>query len=461
MTHTKLFTGIFAAGAAVMVAAHAPQQAGGQEQTAQPTVHARIESIDPSVLPKLAVPEFIPLSNEPDVVAAAKTIGDVLWDDLAYEKEFYLLPRDILKTVPRPANVDQVSIDRWKELGADGVIVGSVRKNGDQIVAEARLLRVKDGALAVGKQYTGSLRSVADGGRVYAHSFADEVHKTRGVRGVALTKLAFSSDRDGGRMKGPVGERDISNIYRADYDGANQTRLTYTRSLDIAPVWEPNNASILYTSYRTGYPDLILQSLKDARAPLMPARGSTQVHNFLGVWSPDATKIAFMSNRDGNPEIYVVNRDGSGMRRVTNHPMNDTTPTWAPSGTQLAFTSDRGGSPQIYVVNLDGTGLNRISTEGYCDRATWSRPPLNEIAYTSRVGGGYEIRIFDFQTRTSRSITDGIGSNESPAFAPNGRHLAFVSDRTGRQQIYTIARDGTDLRQITKVGTNRYPSWSE
>jgi TolB protein len=141
--------------------------------------------------------------------------------------------------------------------------------------------------------------------------------------------------------------------------------------------------------------------------------------------------------------------------------MNDATPTWSPTGTQIAFTSDRGGTPQVYIVNVDGTGLNRISTEGYCDRATWSPAPLNEIAYTSRAGGGYEIRIFDFNTRTSRAITDGIGSNESPAFAPSGRHLAFVSDRSGRPQIYTIARDGTNLRQITKVGSNKFPNWSQ
>jgi TolB protein len=123
--------------------------------------------------------------------------------------------------------------------------------------------------------------------------------------------------------------------------------------------------------------------------------------------------------------------------------------------------SDRTGSPQIYIADVDGTGLRRISTESYCDRPTWSAPPLNEIAYTCRGGGGYQIMLYDFATGTSKPISDGIGSNESPAFAPNGRHIAFVSDRTGRQQIYTMHRDGTGLRQITKTGTNKYPNWSQ
>ena len=175
---------------------------------------------------------------------------------------------------------------------------------------------------------------------------------------------------------------------------------------------------------------------------------------------PDGTKIAFTSVRDGNHEIYVINRDGSGVRRVTSHPSVDVTPTWSPTGTQIAFTSDRTGSPQIYIINADGTGTRQITRESFCDRPTWSPAPYNEIAYASREGGGYNIRVYDFANNGSRAITDGIGSSESPAFAPNGRHLAFVSNRAGKEQIFTIARDGKDIRQITRTGANRYPNWS-
>ena len=89
-------------------------------------------------------------------------------------------------------------------------------------------------------------------------------------------------------------------------------------------------------------------------------------------------------------------------------------------------------------------------------------PPLNEIAYASRVGGGYDIRIFELRdARVNGTITDGIGSNESPAFAPNGRHIAFVSDRTGTPQIYTIARDGTRPAPDHQGRAQRYPNWSQ
>jgi TolB protein len=464
MTHFKFFTAVFACGAALVLTAQTPQQPPAGQDPQDPGAVRAVLLGDPGSPPKLAVPEFIPLSKEPEVVAAAKTMGDVLWDDFAFEKEYYMFARDVLRTVPRPTSPDQVPLNRWKELNADVVIVGTVAKSGDGIVVEARLIRVADGSMIVGKKYSGTTKAVTDGGRIFAHSIADEVHKFRNLRGVAKTKLAFSSDRDGARMKGPVGDRDISNIYQSDYDGANQSRLTVNRSIDIAPAFSPDGTVLAYTSYKSGYPDIILQSLRDARMPTTPARGSADVQNYLAAWSPDGTRLAFMSTREGggNSEIYVVNRDGSGLRRLTNHPGADSTPTWAPTGQQIAFTSDRSGSPQIYIINVDGTGIQRIDCDSsWCDRATWSRAPLNEIAYASRSGAGFDIRIFDFQTRTSHTITDGIGSNESPAFAPNGRHLAFSSDRSGRHQIYTIARDGTGLRQITKAGTNRYPSWSE
>jgi TolB protein len=462
MKPIRLLTFALAGCATMALTAQTQPPAAPQQPPRQPTEIELVINGAPGLPPKIAVPDFIPLSNEPETVAAAKTVGEVLWDDLNFEREFYLIPRDTYRSIPAATSTDQVALDRWKELGADGVVVGSIRKGPNGYVVEVRLLQVVGGRVAIGKQYSGSLNSVKDGGRIYAHTAADDIHQSqRQVRGVARTKLLFSSDRDGTRMKGPVGDRDISNIYRSDYDGANQTRITYTAGLDITPVWAPNGAEIAYASWRSGYSDIIVQSMVSGMPAQKPAKGSFDTQNYLPAWSPDGTKLAFMSSRDGNPEIYYMNRDGSGLRRVTNSPSIDVTPTWSPTGQQIAFVSDRTGRPQIYVVNIDGSGINKITNETACDRPTWSPAPFNEIAYTSQSGGGHDIRVYEFATGQTRTITDGTGSNESPAFSPNGRHIAFSSDRTGREQVYVIDRDGKNLRQITKTGRNRYPNWSQ
>jgi TolB protein len=458
MTKTILATLLTTVTAAVLVAQNPPPAPPAQPPQ-QPTPNEVITKVTgaPGLPPKLAVPDFIALSSDAETVAAAKLLGQVLWDDLNFEREFYLISRDTYRSIPQPAALDRVPVDRWKELGADGVVVGAVRRNGNDITVQVRLIEVASGGSAFAREYSGPAKNP----RFFAHTVSDEIHmQQRALRGVARTKLAFTSDRDGERLKGPVASRDIQNIYMADYDGANQTRVTVTGSLDITPAWSPDAKALAYTTYRTGFPDILVANVYGGGAPTRPARGTPTQHNFLPAWSPDGSKLAFMSPRDGNPEIYVVNRDGSGLRRLTNHPENDVTPTWSPTGNQIAFTSNRTGRPQIWIMNADGSGQQQITRETWCDRPTWSPAPFNEIAYASQAGGGYDIKIFDFETRSVRSITNGEGSNESPAFSPNGRHLAFVSSRAGKNQIFTIARDGNDLRQITKVGDNRFPNWS-
>lgn len=423
----------------------------------QDTVRLRISG-PPGLPPRLAVPEFIAGSNDAETVAAARMMAQVLYDDLAFEKEFYLIPRDTYKTIPQARSLTDVPLDRWKELGADGLIVGSVEQIADGTLVRFRLINVADGRSLLAKEYSGKVRSP----RIFPHTIADDVHEQQfGLQGVARTRIAFSSDRTGDRVTGTVEDRRTTNIYVVDYDGANEQRVSVARTLEIAPSWAPDGNAIAYTSYRTGVPDIIVQSLRGL-PPTFPARGGERVHNVLAAWSPDGTRLAFSSYRDGNSEIYVVDRDGSGLRRLTSHPAIDTTPTWSPTGQQIAWTSDRGGSPNIWVMNADGTQPRQLTREGHADRATWSPAPLNEIAYTSRRGGGHDIKIYDFATGTYRTLTtDGIGSNEQPSFSPTGRHVAFSSTRAGREQIFTIARDGTGLKQITRTGTNKYPNWSK
>jgi TolB protein len=451
----KTLTAVFVTTAAVgALLAQDPPPQPPQQQT--DTVRTVITG-GPGLPPRLAVPDFIAPGGDAEALAAAKLMGQVLWDDFNYEREFYMIARDTYRSIPQPATLDAVPLDRWKELGADGVVVGSVRREGQNFVVQVRLIEAASGRSAFGKEYAGPARNP----RYFAHTIADEIHMDqRQLPGVARTKLVFTSNRDNERMKGPTAARNIQNIYMSDYDGANQTRVTITPSLDITPVWSPDVRSIAYTSYVSGFPDIIVAEIFGKRTSSTPARGNERSHNFLPVFSPDGSRIAFMSNRDGNPEIYVMNRNGSNVRRLTNHPATDVTPTWAPTGNQLAFTSDRTGRPQIWIMNADGSGQQRITSESWCDRPTWSPAPFNEIAYASQAGGGYDIRVFDFATRSVKSITNGEGSNESPTFSPNGRHIAFSSSRAGRYQIFTVDRTGENVRQITRSGDNRFPNWS-
>ena len=422
----------------------------------QPSEIVTTISGDAGSAPRLAVPDFIPLSPDAETQAVAKTIGEVLWDDLNYEREFAFIPRDVYATIPKATSFNNVPFDRWRELNADGLIVGTVQKIATGFHVEMRLYNVRSQQPVYPRQYDGGANA-----RLYAHTIADEIHKSqRGLNGVARSKLTFDSDRDGERMSGTVQSRNIKEIYIADYDGENQKRVTVGRTLNITPRWSPDAKSIAYTSYRRGGANIFISNIFVGTLEEV-TKGDKVGENWLPAWSPDGTKVAFTSTRDGNPEIYVANRDGSGVRRLTNHPGIDISPTWSPSGTQIAFTSDRSGSPQIYIMGADGLGLSKKTSESYCDKPTWSPAPFNEIAYASRNGPGYDIKVLDLATGHIRQLTFGEGTNESPAFAPNGRHIAFMSTRSGKAQVFTIASDGKNLRQITRSGNNEKPDWSK
>ena len=441
---------LIAASAAVLA-----QQPATPPPAQQPTsVELRLTG-DPGTPPRMAVPDLLALTPDRETQEAAKIISEVVGDDLNFEREFALIPRDTYKSIPAAGSIDAVPFDRWRELGADGVIIGTAQKTATGIRVEMRLYNVRARQSAYGREYTGS----AANPRIYAHTMADELHDSqRSLRGVARTKLTFISDRNREAVLATVEKRDVKEVFIADYDGASQRRITINRTMNLTPSWSPDGRSIAYTSYRSGGADILISNIF-AGTMESPTKGVGQ--NYLPVFSPDGTRIAFTSNRDGNNEIYLMHRDGSNVSRLTNNPAIDVTPTWSPAGTQIAFTSERRGQPQIFVVNVDGTGLRQITFESYADRPTWSPPPYNEIAFAARTGPGFDIKILGIASGETRQITFGEGSNESPAWAPNGRHLAFMSTRAGRSQVFTVDRDGRNIRQITKDGNNTTPNWSQ
>jgi Tol biopolymer transport system component len=182
-------------------------------------------------------------------------------------------------------------------------------------------------------------------------------------------------------------------------------------------------------------------------------------------------KIAFVSARDGNQDIYAVHSDGSGLVRLTNDPANDQSPAWSPDRTRIAFVSDRTGTSELYVMTADGSQVVRRTFHGTDnEKPTWS-PDGKRIAYSALGGGGMEIWTVGADCGTAAAPLFGApGYDAQPAWSPSGSKIALVSDSVAYdfvRDIYVINADGTGFGapltnsfSFTRQQYYDRPSWS-
>ena len=184
--------------------------------------------------------------------------------------------------------------------------------------------------------------------------------------------------------------------------------------------------------------------------------------NISPAYSPDQKRLAFArSLGGGNSEIFLADRDGSNLHRLTHSSGIDTNPAWSPTGREIAFTSSRSGTPQIYIMDAEGSNLRRVTFDGnYNDGAEWS-PAGNRLLYSARKGGNnFRIATSDVVTLETAVLTSSQGSHETPSFSPDGMKIAYAMKLGGRTQIMVMDADGSDTLQLTHEGNNYAPAWS-
>lgn len=174
------------------------------------------------------------------------------------------------------------------------------------------------------------------------------------------------------------------------------------------------------------------------------------------------TRFAFSGKATGNKEIYVVDADGDGMRRITKNGSINLKPRWNPSGNAIAYTSFLNGNPDLYVADLAKAQIRRVSARTGINTGGTFSPAGNLLALTMSVGSDSEIFTIDAQSGAQVArLTASPGIDVSPTWSPDGSQIAFVSERSGSPQIYVMPASGGSARRVTFQGThNTDPAWS-
>ncbi|HXS73998.1 MAG TPA: Tol-Pal system beta propeller repeat protein TolB [Rhodanobacteraceae bacterium] len=396
------------------------------------------------------VPSAIPIAVVPFGQTAgpppSTDIADVVRMDLNRCGKFRSLARN--EIVETPTTGAEIKFPTWQQLKQDYIVVGRTSDAGNGALrADFELWDVNKQQRLLGLSITGQGSDL----RRVAHQIADQIYqKIIGVRGAFDTRIAYVTAVG-------VGQNTQYALIIADSDGYNPQTVVRSREPLLSPAWSPDGSKLAYVSFEHGNSAIYVQDITTgSRRLLSNKRGINGAPRF----SPDGRRLAVSLSFEGNPEIYVMDPEGGALTRVTNSLAIDTEPDWTPDGASLVFTSDRSGKPQLYQVSAAGGAPQRLTFQGQYNADASISYDGTKIAMVQGNGNVYRIAIMDKSLGDQVKFVSPGSLDESPSFAPNASMLLYASTEGPHGVLYAVSADGrVRQRLVLSDGDVREPAW--
>ncbi len=269
----------------------------------------------------------------------------------------------------------------------------------------------------------------------------------------ADTRIAFMSTRSDHN----------GEIFLMNLDGKRVRRLTRHPEYDAVPAWSPDGQKIAFMSFRDEPRDIYVMNPDGTN--LINLTQSPERSDSHPSWSPDGKQIVFSTG-----DIWVMDADGENQRNLTNHHAGDINPEWSPDGRQIAFSSNRDrawefegwDNRDVYVMNTDGTNpINLTNHPAEDGSPAWS-PDGKRIAFSSNRDGNIEVYVMNTDGTNPINLTNHPAADRGPAWSPDGLQIVFSTNRDGNWEkkpndnweVYVMNADGTNPINLTN-----HPAW--
>jgi len=368
-------------------------------------------------------------------------ITNVIGADLRMSGLFRVLETRGVAT--QPHTISEVKYSDWTAIQAQALTIGTVEAlPGNRLKVSFRLLDVlkQNQLLAMEFNITQSQQ------RATAHRIADMIYeKLTGEKGVFATRITYVN-KENGRY----------SLQVADADGFNAQTVVSSKEPLISPSWSPDGTKLAYVSFEKKKPIIFVQSLVSGQRIVL---ANFKGNNSAPAWSPDGTKLAIVLTYSANSQIYVINADGTGLQQVSFSNGIDTEPEWSPDGSSIYFTSNRGGGPQIYRMPATGGDAKRITFEGSYNVSPHVSTDGKLLTFIKQTPAGFKVAVQDLATGQVQTLSDTT-QDESPSFAPNGRMILYATSVGGKGSLAAVSVDGRVKQRLKDSGGDvREPSW--
>jgi TolB protein len=394
----------------------------------------------------IAIPEFKHIGGNSGHHDLSRALSDIIRNDFILSGYFSALDRASFIEGPGAGITrEYIRFKDWSLIGADLLLKGGYEAIGSRLGVEVRLFDVLSTKQLYGKRFVGNITQR----RYLMHRIGDDIILSlTGHPGPFSTKFAFVGTSTGKK-----------EVYTSDFDGHGVQQVTHYGTITLSPRWSPSGDRMLYTSFLDSATALFMRDMRNGSITRLSERKGL---NIAAAWTPSGQQLALTLTISGNPDIFLMDADGKILKRVTKHWGIDVSPSFSPDGSKMAFVSNRSGSPQIYVLDLATNQIERLTFEGkYNTSPAWSKH--NRIALAGSADGRFDIYTISPDGKDLQKITHNQGDNEDPCWSPDGRYIAFSSNRVdGTYRIFIANANGENQKQVTFVsGNQRSPSWAD